>query len=130
MSKLRCFFAGALGAIVVLGAAAVLLPLYGDYVARASLDESLLKLRVYREEVARNASRQGSVEASGREVTIPSEEFPTLNVDYARVFPDGTIVIRHAGYHQVVVWKPSITAGRVSWKCIGGPWHDVPPRCR
>ncbi len=128
MSKLKCFFTGMLGAVLVLLAAAVLVPVYGDFAGRAALSESLAGLATYREKIARMASRRGSIEGSGVGVLI--EDLPGLSLDYARVFPDGTLVIRHAGYHQVVVWEPSIAAGQVSWKCIGGPRNNVPASCR
>ncbi len=130
MSKLKCLFTGMLGAVLVLGAAAALIPAYGDYAGRAALDETLWRLETYREKVARTASRHGSVESSGVGVLISADDYRSLNVDYARVFPDGTLVIRHANYHQVVVLEPSMAAGQVSWKCFGGPRDSVPPSCR
>ena len=130
MSKLKCFLIGILGAIVVLAAAAVLAPLYCDYDARAALSDSLQQLAPYRDMIAENASKQGSPERSGVGISIPSETFPSLNVDYARVFPDGTILIRHTKHHQVIIWEPSMTAGQISWRCVGGPQKDVPPECR
>jgi hypothetical protein len=130
MRKPKCFLLGMSGAIVVLAAAAVLVPLYCDNAARVALAESLRQLAPYRDTIAENASKEGSVEGSGVEGAIPSEAFPGLNVDYARVFPDGTIVIRHAKHSQVVIWEPSMTAGQISWRCVGGPPKDVPPECR
>ena len=130
MSKLKCFLLTMLGAIVVLAAAAVLVPLFCDYIARAALSESLQQLTLYRDAIAEHVAKEGSAESSGVEISIPSEAFPSLNVDYARVFPDGTIVIRHAEHHQVVIWEPSVTAGQISWRCIGGPEKDVPAACR
>jgi len=119
-----------LGAIVVLAAAAVLAPLYCDYDARAALSESLQQLAPYRDAIEENISKEDSIDVSGVVVSIPSEAFRSLNLDYARVFPDGTIVIRHAKHHQVIIWEPSMTAGQISWRCVGGPRKDVPPECR
>ena len=130
MSKLKCFLLGMLGAIVVLAAAAVLAPLYCDYDARAALSESLQQLAPYRDAIEENISKEDSIDVSGVVVSIPSEAFRSLNLDYARVFPDGTIVIRHAKHHQVIIWEPSMTAGQISWRCVGGPRKDVPPECR
>jgi len=130
MSKLKCFLLGMLGAIVVLATAAILAPLYCDYDARAALSESLQQLALYRDAIAEHVTKEGSVESSGVEFLIPSEAFTQLNVDYARVFPDGTIVKRHAEHHQIVIWEPSMTAGQISWKCVGSPQKDVPPECR
>lgn len=75
---------------MVLAAAAVLVPLYCDYAARVALAESLRQLAPYRDAVAENVSKEGSVEGSGVDGAIPSEVFLGLKVDYARVFPDGT----------------------------------------
>lgn len=130
MSGFRCFFVGALAAVLVLGASAILVPTYGDFQDRAALDETIGELGSYRDKIARNALSQGSIERSGVGIQISSEEFSRLAVDYARIFPDGTMTVRHAQYHQVVVWEPSIEDGKVSWKCIGGPRQSVPPRCR
>ena len=130
MSKLKCFLLGMLGAIVVLATVAVLAPLYCDYDARAALSQSLQQLAPYRDAIAEHVAKEGSAERSGVAVSIPSEAFRSLNLDYARVFPDGTIAIRHAKHHQVVIWEPSITAERISWRCVGGPRKDVPPDCR
>ena len=115
---------------MVLAAAAVLVPLYCDYAARVALAESLRQLAPYRDAVAENAPKEGSVEGSGVEGAIPSEVFLGLKVDYARVFTDGTIVIRHAKHRQVVIGEPSMTEEKISWRCIGGPPKGVAPECR
>ena len=130
MNKLKCFLLGMLGAIVVLAAVAVLAPLYCDYDARAALSQSLEQLAPYRDAIAEQFSKEGSAEDSGNEVSIPSEALSSLNINYARVFPDGTIAIRHAKHHQVIIMEPSMTAGQISWRCVGGPQKDVPPECR
>ncbi len=53
-----------------------------------------------------------------------------FDVDYARVFLDGTLVIRHIKHHQMIVLEPSLSKGVVTWRCIGGPMSDIPPSCR
>ena len=130
VSGFRCFFVGVLGAVLVLGAAAILVPTYGDFQDRAALDETIGELDPYRDKIARNALSQGSIERSGVGIQISSEDLSRLSLDFARIFPDGTMAVRHAQYHQVVVWEPSIADGKVSWKCIGGPRQSVPPQCR
>lgn len=112
------------------GAAAILIPTYGDFRDRAALDKSILELGPYRDKIASNALSQGSIDRSGAGIRISSEDLSRLALDYARIFPDGTMTVRHAQFHQVIVWEPSIVDGKVSWKCIGGPRRGVPPNCR
>ena len=130
MKKHKCLLVGVMGAFVILATVAVLFPVYCDYTARAALNDSLQKLIIYRDKIAMNGAERWAREGSGAEVKISAEAFPTLNIDYARVLPDGTIIIRHAKYHQIVVLEPSMTEGKVSWRCIGGPLRDVPTQCR
>lgn len=84
----------------------------------------------YRDNIARIVLEHGSVESAGINITIPEEDYKRLNVDYARIFPDGTIFIHHAEHGQVVIWEPCITTKKVSWKCKGWPKRDVFPDCR
>ncbi len=130
MSKLRCLFAGALGAVLVLIAAAVLIPVYGDYRGRAALTEAMGELVSYRTDISERAAKLGKTEGSGIGIVVSPEDLARLGLDYVRIFSDGTIVIRHGQYRQVIVWEPTVSAGEVSWKCVGGPRKSVPPWCR
>lgn len=130
MSGFRCFLAGALGTVLVLGAAAIMIPAYGDFRHRAALDEVIAELSLLRDKIARNALSQGSIEGSGVGVQVSAEDMSRLALDYARVLPNGTMIVRHSQFYQVVVWEPTITDGKLNWTCIGAPRQGVPPRCR
>ncbi|MDX1401994.1 MAG: pilin [Kiloniellales bacterium] len=130
MSKFRCLVMGASGAVLVLLAAAVLIPAYGDYLGRATLSEVLAELESYRHEIAEKATNQGTMENAGVGVAISPEDSLRLGVNYARIFSDGTIVFRHGRYEQVIVWEPTMAGGNVTWRCVGGPRKSVPPWCR
>jgi hypothetical protein len=130
LSKINCFLIGGLGAIVVLGIASAINSMNWDSFARAALDESLWKLTPYRKDIEREIMKQGSIDATVVGTIIPSNKLPDLDLDYARVFSDGTIVIRHALYQQIVVWEPLITSGAISWECVvSGTHHGAPAAC-
>ena len=130
MSKINSFLIGGLGAIVVLGIAATINSLNWHGVDRAALDQSLRKLTAYRKDIEREIMKQGSIDPTVVGTIIPSNKLPDLDLDYARVFSDGTIVIRHALYHQIVVWEPLITSGAISWECVvSGTHHGAPAAC-
>lgn len=130
MIKLRCFFAGAMGAILVLIAAAVLIPAYGDYRGRAALTAAMSELDSYRHDISERAATLGKTEASGVGIVVSPGDMARLGFDYVRIFADGTIVARHGKYHQVVIWEPAISSGEVSWRCLAGPRKSVPGWCR
>lgn len=126
----RCFLAGTLGAVLVLAAAGVIVAAYGDYRGREAVTAAMAQLDSYRIAIAENAIKTGRLEGSGTGVVVPAEEQSRLGLDYVRIFLDGTIVMRHGKYHQVIVWEPTIENGEIGWKCVGGPRNDVPPWCR
>ena len=36
----------------------------------------------------------------------------------------------YPAFRQVVIWEPSMTKEKISWRCIGGPPKGVAPECR
>lgn len=130
MTRLRCLFAGALGAVLVLIAAAVLIPAYGDYRGRATLTEAMSELDSYRFDISERATTLGKTEGSGTGIVVSPGDMARLGFDYVRIFSDGTIAARHGKYHQVIIWEPTISSGEVSWRCLAGPRKSVPAWCR
>ena len=125
-STTRSFFAGAAGALLVLAAAAVIVPQYGDYTARSRASEALYFVRSVQDQVEAQAIAHQSVSGSG--VGISSSSGPA--VSEVLVLSNGVILLRAAHFGQVFVLIPSYSEGKVAWHCIGGSSKDVPAKCR
>lgn len=123
MTSFRCFWLGALGAFVVLLAAAILVPQYADYKDRAANTTAYDDSLALRESIAARIVELGSVENSGSNIQAPNDG------SNKAVTRDGTIILQ-GRYGHVLVLTPSLDQGAVNWKCIGGPPKDMPRPCR
>lgn len=126
---MRNFFGGALGAIVVLFAAAIIYPQYCDY--RAAAETSLwlgVAETTIKPYIAETAMRNKTVRGSG--VGVPKPVFPANNTPTLEITPDGMIIMQGGREGQLVVLIPSLAEGKVTWRCLGGSRHDVMSSCR
>jgi len=119
---------GAAGALLVLVAAAIIIPLYGDYEARVRASEVLDDLRPLKARIASRAVAVGKLTGAG-----VGENTAKSGADYAaaaiEVLPDGVIIVKATKFGQVFVLLPSLSENHVSWRCIGGSDKDVPRAC-
>jgi hypothetical protein len=123
MASSRCFFWGALGAFIVLLAAAILVPQYADYKDRAANTTAYDDSLALRESIGARILELGSVENSGTNIQVPAD------ASYKAITRDGTIILQ-GRYGHVLVLTPSLDQGAVNWHCVGGPPKDMPLLCR
>ena len=124
---MKCFITGMLGALLALIAAALLIPLYGDYRSRAETSIWLSFSSAIKSQIAQNAIRDKTLSNSGHGVKIPVE-FRSSPV--VTVTDSGIIIMQGKKYGQVLTLVPKLADNKVTWSCIGGPAKDVPPFCR
>jgi Tfp pilus assembly major pilin PilA len=122
----RAFLSGVAGAFVVLAIAAIVVPQYGDYTARARASSVLWSLERIQERVSAQAQANHSLVGSGIGIAEPPGEY----VSAVTVLPDGVIVAVGTHFGQVFVLVPSYSDGNVAWQCIAGSAKDVPTHCR
>jgi hypothetical protein len=120
-----CFLRGVLGAFIILLAAAIAVPQYGDYKERAAnaaiFDESL----ALRQSIEVRIQALGTVENSGFGIKVPDDR--NYKADVTR---DGTVILQGLRYGHVLVLTPSLDQGVVSWSCMGGPPKDMHLQCK
>lgn len=126
ISKTHSFIAGAAGALFILVAAAIIVPQYGDFRARAQAADALVSIRPTQDRVAAQAIARQSLVGSGLGIA----QSASGHISESWVLTDGAIVLRLAGTGQVFVLLPTYSAGAVSWRCIGGSAKNVPLNCR
>ena len=125
-SKTRAFISGAIGALLVLIAAAIIVPQYGDYTARSRAATVLNSVRPLQDRIASRIIALKSVSGSG----IGNSQLVASPVKEIVVLEDGIIIVVGSHFGQVLVLVPSYSSGNVSWRCLGGSAKDVPPQCR
>jgi hypothetical protein len=123
-SRFRSFAWGALGAFLVLVAAAIVVPQYSDYRSRADADNMLVIVQPLQQEVEAHAAASHSLQGSGSGVKMAPQFFDAI------VQQDGVIVLHGHSFGQVIVLMPTLSSGKVTWRCLGGSAGDVPPSCR
>jgi hypothetical protein len=112
--------------LLVLAAAAVIVPQYSNYGMLARAYEVLRSIQPVQDRVSSQVLARQSVSGSGRGISY--EPVPAVR-DW-QVLADGVVFVRGARFGQVFVLVPSYSEGAVSWRCIGGSAKDVPRRCR
>lgn len=104
---------------------------YGDYLARASLSETMLLIRPLRTEIAESIMKHRAVSSAGATLKLPTEKQTFPNTDYLKIATDGTIIFRNSKYGQIIVLEPSFSTDSVTWKCVGSkPEKNIPQDCR
>lgn len=124
-SRLGSFALGALGAITVLLAVAIVVPLYSDYRSRAQASEMLAIAQPLQRAVEAHAVASRTLQGAGAGIKMAPAFFDST------VLWDGTIVLRNRNsFGQVIVLQPTLKEGSVTWQCAGGSARDVPTHCR
>jgi hypothetical protein len=124
-SRLGSFSWGALGAIVVLVAAAIVVPQYSDYRSRAEAYNMLVIAEPLQRSVETHALASHTLQGSGVGVTMAPEFFDAF------VQQDGAIILHNRNaFGQLLMLQPTLQGGNITWRCMGGPPQDVPTSCR
>ena len=119
------------GTAVLLVAIAVFVayPQYADYRSMSQSSVMLNFLRVeVQDKVDAKAAQLGTLEGAGRVVSMvpsPGNFLRTVHIE-----PNGLIVAKGGARGQTLVLLPSLSQGKVTWRCVGGADHDVPSHCR
>lgn len=79
-----------------------------------------------RAEIAERAVKSGTLTGAGTGVAT----LPTAGVDTSLVTGDGVIVLAGGDPLAVVVLRPALANGQVTWNCKGLPSRNMPPTCR
>ncbi len=121
-----CFFRGALGALAVLFIAAIVVPNYSDYRARAETSLWLSQMEPVRLRIEDNAKRLKTMGGAGKQLDLPAALLP--KVALLEIRDSGEIILQGGRDGQLVILTPSYAAGKVTWRCLGGTTRDVPCR--
>jgi hypothetical protein len=125
---MKCFLKGLGGALFVLIGAALVVPQYSDYRARAKTSEWLARSQEIQSMIEENAVKQKSLLGAGRGIDVKT--FQLAGLDVFEIMDSSTIILRGGPEGQVIVLIPSLSETRVVWRCIGGPAKAVPAKCR
>lgn len=128
---MTCFLKGVGGFLVAGLIAAIAIPAYGDYAARASVTQTLSRVIPLRQELEGLRQVHGTLTAAVAALDPPLAQRNFPGTDYLRITADGTIVFRNAKHGQLVVLEPKLEGEVLTWRCIGSrPDRDIPPDCR
>ena len=119
--QMKCFFKGMGGAILVLLAAAIIVPQYADYRAALETSDWLSSVTSTTDVITTNVKRLKTTTGSGVGVARPviAQRPPSL----VEIADNGVIFLKGGREGQFVVLIPSYVDGKVVWRCIGGPSH-------
>ena len=125
---MKAFVLGALGALAVLTAAALIVPMYADYVTRAQSASWVARARApTMAAIAEVAKRNGTVRGSGVGIALP--DLGPEPPEHVQITEDGTLVMHGGRDGQFMVWTPVLVDDSVVWTCRGGSGRDVPSSC-
>src|SRR5688572_1228359 len=100
--------------------AAVALPAYQDYVLRARVAELVLMAGSFKTTITEKATQNNSLDSAGIGLTVTSGG----RVSGGAVRDNGRVTIIGSaatiGTAVTIVLSPTLTAGRVLWKCFAG----------
>lgn len=125
---MRSFLLGFFGALTCLVMAAIGFPLYSDYQAASETSRWMGEITPIQRQIEEAAMKQNTLIGSGQKI-----EKTGLNVQGANVLEvmdSGVILVQGGRAGQVIVLAPKLTAGKVSWRCIGGSAKAVVSVCR
>ena len=120
---MKAFLIGALGAIIILIAAALAILAYTDFTQRVITSEIIVS----------TGQQQKDIEKSILSKTPIQEQLllnTTKHIQFIKVLNNGVILVKATGKGQMVVLTPTIHENSVNWSCIGSPNIWVPLKCR
>lgn len=128
MNYFASFLYGALGAFLVLGVAAIIIPQYSDYFTTTETDRWLTDVAEVQSKIERRAVEINSLERAGADIPLP--KIVNGPVQYLEISQDGRIYIKGGSEGQLVVLIPALEGESVVWRCIGGSTRSVAIKCR
>ena len=119
---MRRFFQGMLGALLVLVAAAIIVPQWQDYLADSETSVWLnAEIMPAVQSISANALRLRTTSGAG--IGVPKPIFQVHAPSLVEIDPDGIIFLKGGSDGQFVALIPTLSGGNVSWRCIGGSSH-------
>ena len=107
----------------------VVYPQYADYRSRS---QTLVMLNLIRaglqDRIDAKALQLGTLDGAGRGMAMTPSSGNLLRT--VHVDPNGLIVAKGGARGQVLILLPSLSSGKVTWRCVGGADDDVPSQCR
>ncbi|MDM5176420.1 pilin [Massilia sp. DJPM01] len=121
-----------LGALLMLALAAVIIPQYSDYIARSETSVVLVLLEPVQRAIAADAVKQKSFAGMAKHLANPALIADRLTgmLTVFEVSDAGVITAKGGRDGQMIVLSPSLLDGKIQWRCIGAPDHDMPARCK
>ena len=75
---MRCFFGGALGALILFLIAAIIIPQYSDYRAAAETSRWLAQMEPIRLKIEENAKKLKTTAGAGKHIDLPVSSPPAV----------------------------------------------------
>ncbi len=130
LTRTQSFAGGVPGELAALVLAEIVSAQYSGYSTRARTSEMLAAARPLRDRVEANVLRLGTVRDSGSGVDVQELTQMQRTFRSVSVREDGLVLLEGANDGQMIVWIPSLSAGKVAWTCLGGSRRVVPSSCR
>ena len=125
---MACFLKGLLGALLMLALAAAIIPQYSDYRALAETSNLLVQLEPVQRAIEADAVKQKSF--AGMAKHLANTAFIPNKLTVFEVTEAGVIIAKGGRDGQMIILSPSLLDGKITWRCLGAPDHDVPARCK
>ena len=118
---MKCFLSGLSGALLLLVVAGVVLPdIPYFWVPRKETLEWLDQVKPIQATIEKNAIQQNSLMNAGRSLDKKAFQNANANLNLFEIAETGTLILRGGRVEQVIILIPSLAAGQVTWRCIGG----------
>jgi len=105
---------------------AVFMPTYQCYTSRAKVSELVLAAASARPAIAERIVKAQSVSGVGAGIHVELNRRAKAEV----VTNEGTIIVASDDPPAVVIFRPALVDGAVTWKCSGLPAKVMPVMCR
>ncbi len=123
--------------IAVIGIlAAIAIPQYAEYTARAKIAQAMPTVDDTRQQLQQFILSENRLPSSNRQAGLP-EQISGPNLLSIEVQPGGIMQVTFASTNSIlneksIVWVPELGNGRVDWDCSGGnlPKRYRPQQCR
>ena len=126
---MKAFLYGAAGALLVLVAAAVIVPQYADYRSRAETSAWLARLRADTLPAIEAAIRRSGRTAGAGDGIAPPD-FGSDAPGRVEITTDGIVLLQGGRDGQLLVLMPQLLGDEVTWICRGGSAKAAPAECR
>lgn len=126
MSALKSILYWSSSFIVAFIAVALIVPMYVDYSSREESFAMIKRLEKMQKEIEPEIQGGKWVSLAARNIMIDR------HADIGKIFvsAEGMIVAQGMERGQIVILMPSHENGKITWRCMGGSFKDVPPQCR